>query len=82
MNVALHRPAFQSSVRYKRGASLAVDGNSDPNAESGGSCSVTENTPHGWWAVDLGVVVKVKYVTIQQRNLYGKSCLCFISNKM
>ena len=82
MNVALHRPAFQSSVRAKRGASLAVDGNSNPNAESGGSCSVTEMTPHSWWAVDLGVVVKVNKVTVKQRSLYGKSRLCFISNKM
>ena len=78
VNVALGKPAFQSTIRFKRGPSLAVDGNLDPNSESGGSCSATNSNPRSWWAVDLGAVVKVKEVALQQRNAHGNSCNCFI----
>ena len=78
MNVALGKPAFLSTIRYSRGPSLAVDGNLNPNSESDGSCTASESETRPWWAVDLGAVVQVKEVALQQRNAYGKSCLCFI----
>ena len=71
-NVALGRPAFQSSVRGGRGASLAVDGNRNSNSEAFHSCSVMQANPRAWWAVDMGAVFNVKEVPISQRNSYGK----------
>ena len=71
MNVALGRPTFQSSVKWGRGASLAVDGNRNPNGDNVGSCSVTEQSQQNWWTVDLGAVVNVMEVAISQRDQYG-----------
>ena len=72
MNVALGRPTFQSSVRGGRGASLAVDGNRNPDADNVGSCSVMDVATRAWWTVDLGAVVNVKEVAISQRDQYGE----------
>ena len=80
-NVALGRPTFQSSVRGGRGASLAVDGNRNPNSKAVGSCSVMQASPRAWWAVDLGAVFNMKEVAISQRDKYGKirESLCYVS---
>ena len=79
VNVALLKPATQASVRFSRGPSLAVDGNKDPNAEKGGSCSVMENALHPWWRVDLGSTFHLKEVSVSQRNSYGKLRYVFIT---
>ena len=47
-NIALHKPAMQSSTFYGYIASLAVDGNADAQ-----HCSKTQYTYEPWWAVDL-----------------------------
>jgi len=70
VNIALFRPAIQSSI-YTKGASgeasLAVDGNRNP-IRSAGSCSATAGTEKGWWAVDLGNESKVRRVRITNRG--------------
>ena len=79
VNVALLKPAAQSSIRYSRGPSLAVDGNKNPNAESGGSCSVTKRSLHPWWRVDLGSTFQLKEVSISQRYSNSKLRYVFIT---
>ena len=55
-NIALHKPAMQSSTFHSQGtsymATLAVDGNADTEFWNG-HCSSTSNTYEPWWAVDL-----------------------------
>ena len=68
VNVALLKPATQSSIKLARGPSLAVDGNKDPSAEAGGSCSAMEKSLHPWWRVDLGSTFQMKEVSISQRD--------------
>ncbi|KAI0210332.1 hypothetical protein LSAT2_004921, partial [Lamellibrachia satsuma] len=77
-NVALGRPTFQSSVRGGRGASLAVDGNRNPDADNVGSCSVMDVATRAWWTVDLGAIVNVKEVAISQRNQFAHKLSNFI----
>lgn len=72
VNLALGRPTFMSRVRSGRGASLAVDGNRNPDSVNVGSCCVTEATPKPWWAVDLGAIFNVKEVAISQRDDFRK----------
>ena len=72
VNVALLKPATQSSIKLARGPSLAVDGNKDPSAEAGGSCSATEKSLHPWWRVDLGSTFQMKEVSISQRDSNSK----------
>ncbi|XP_071593081.1 uncharacterized protein [Heliangelus exortis] len=63
-NVALGRPATQSStLDVGSGAGKAVDGNRDGDWERG-SCSRTREEPEPWWRVDLGRRYRVYAVTI------------------
>ncbi|KAL3854240.1 hypothetical protein ACJMK2_013515 [Sinanodonta woodiana] len=70
VNLALHRPAFQSSVGFNGSANLAVDGNRDPNFFHG-SCIHTASEPFSWWAVDLGKVFSITAIKIYNRNDAG-----------
>ena len=79
MNVALQKPAAQSSIRFSRGPTLAVDGNKDPNAEKGGSCSAMDKSLHPWWRVDLGSAYHLKQVSVSQRNSNSKLRYVFIT---
>jgi len=71
VNLALGRPTFQINVDWGKGPSLAVDGNRSPSIETAGSCIVTTTTTRCWWAVDLGIVVKVTEVHISQSDQNG-----------
>jgi len=59
-NAALNRPAYQSSVYVHRygnlTANLANDGNHETNAYKDNKvwCSISQDEPNPWWAVDLG----------------------------
>ena len=66
LDLALSQPATQSSVFDRKGASLAVDGNTNRDL-SQGSCSHTllQNDP--WWRVDLGASLPVAEVVIVNR---------------
>ncbi|XP_069709319.1 uncharacterized protein [Phaenicophaeus curvirostris] len=66
-NVALRRPATQSSTSARSGGALsAVDGNRDGNWRSG-SCSQTETEREPWWTVDLGRPRAVAAVVVRNR---------------
>lgn len=67
-NVALGRPASQSSVLDAgSGAANAVDGNRDSNWERG-SCAHTTHEPEPWWRVDLGRRHAVYAVVVKNRH--------------
>jgi hypothetical protein len=71
-NLALNKPAFQSSTltfnSHVAIASEAVDGNTDSNYERGKSCSHTSFDKKAWWAVDLGAASSISSVTITNRG--------------
>lgn len=74
-NLALHKPASQSSTRASDFASLAVDGNKN-NVVVDGSCSHTnDNDIHPWWEVDLQMTAVVYKIAIMNRNVLGKPFL-------
>lgn len=67
-NVALGRPATQSSVLDAgSGAANAVDGNRDGNWEHG-SCAHTAEEAEPWWRVDLGRRHAVYAVVVKNRH--------------
>ena len=76
-NVALYKPAMQSSTYVKDGHDMlsawAVDGNADP-VFANYHCSCTLKTYEPWWAVDLGAPYTVLKVclTNRQNPTYGK----------
>ncbi|XP_009466921.1 PREDICTED: uncharacterized protein LOC104015857 [Nipponia nippon] len=66
-NLALRRPAAQSSTAGQAGSAInAVDGNRDGNWRHG-SCSQTEREPSPWWTVDLGRRRAVAAVVVRNR---------------
>ena len=62
-NLALGKPATQSSTAYDSPASRAVDGNTD-GYWSNGSVSHTDDNYQAWWQVDLGSVYQVGKVDV------------------
>ena len=67
-NLALGRPASQSSTWGGWDASRVVDGNPDPNANHG-SCCNNNDGPGGpnWLMVDLGRYYTIAYVVATNR---------------
>ncbi|KAM6102828.1 uncharacterized protein LJ206_010199 [Theristicus caerulescens] len=66
-NLALRRPAAQSSTAGQAGSAInAVDGNRDGNWRHG-SCSQTEREASPWWTVDLGRRRAVAAVVVRNR---------------
>lgn len=65
-NVALRRPATQSSTTYSGPASLAVDGNSDGRYFQH-SCTHTASEAGPWWRVDLQETQPVRAVKVYNR---------------
>ncbi|XP_070564998.1 pentraxin fusion protein-like [Ptychodera flava] len=69
-NVAVRKPAFQSSLYRKStpaGPENAVDGNTDSNWSSR-SCTHTVKEQSPWWKVDLQDIYKVDKVVITNRG--------------
>ena len=69
-NVALNKPASQSSTSYGGAASRAVDGNTD-GVFSNGSVSHTTSQTNAWWSVDLGASQPLWNI-----NLFNRSDCC------
>jgi Domain of unknown function (DUF1929)/F5/8 type C domain len=65
-NVALGRPATQSSTLYTS-AAVAVDGNTNGNFAAA-STTHTENTFQPWWQVDLGSVQNLGSIKLWNRT--------------
>ena len=67
MNLALNKPAYQSSDGHMYGlAEHAVDGNPDGDYWRF-SCTHTTDSHMPWWAVDLGSDEMVSHVQISNR---------------
>ncbi|XP_078700177.1 uncharacterized protein LOC144926966 [Branchiostoma floridae x Branchiostoma belcheri] len=68
INIALRKPAFQSSVHYGHVAGRAVDGDTNTDFRAG-SCQHTSNVPPNstWW-VDLGKSATISSVVIFNRQ--------------
>ena len=65
-NVALHKPAYQSSVQTSVSGDvyppfLANDGGRTSNMMAG-SCAATQHDENSWFVVDLGIPMTVKFV--------------------
>ena len=71
VNVALNKPAWQSSEFYGHPASLATDGNRNPDYYNG-SCSHTGRDDGPWLTVDLQEEYFVTMVRITNRG----DCCC------
>ncbi|XP_052782424.1 fucolectin-5-like [Mya arenaria] len=72
VNLALHRPAYESSVNGIGSADLAVDGDTNKDFFSGKSCMHTISNEHySWWAVDLGREFHITKVKIHERGDAG-----------
>ena len=72
VNIALGKPAYQSSTVGDEVASRAVDGNKNPNMLNL-SCSGTWKNLNAWWAIDLGSVRSIKTVSVTGRLKNGKN---------
>jgi hypothetical protein len=66
-NLALRKPATQSSTSYGGTPERAVDGNTDGN-HSGGSVSHTDLQSQAWWEVDLGAAYRIGSVRVFNRT--------------
>lgn len=66
-NIAVGRPATQSSTAFGAAASRAVDGNTD-QSWAGGSVSMTSQQSNPWWQVDLGSNQQIKSITVWNRS--------------
>lgn len=63
VNLALGKPATQSSTGWDSPASLAVDGNTNGDWWAG-SVSHTEENYQAWWQVDLGTAAQISRVDV------------------
>lgn len=73
VNLALHKPAYESSKYHGSfgSADLAVDGDKTKNYYKG-SCMHTESgTRYPWWAVDLQKEYRITKVKLYERNDAG-----------
>ena len=67
-NLALNRPAAQSSTAFSGAASLAVDGNANGSYQAGSVTHTSPNTNNPWWRVDLGASYDVSQISIDNRT--------------
>ena len=67
-NLALRKPATQSSTGYGGDPGRAVDGNTDGSYFGANSVSHTNNQPQEWWQVDLGAVHPIQVIRIWNRT--------------
>jgi len=67
VNLALGKPAQQSSTGWGGDPRRAVDGNPDGNYGAN-SVSHTENQAQAWWQVDLGAVQGIRNIRIWNRT--------------
>jgi hypothetical protein len=66
-NLALRKPATQSSLQNDAVAARGVDGNSDGNYQNG-SVTHTTSTAGAWWQVDLGAAQSLREIVLSNRT--------------
>ncbi|KAI0208327.1 hypothetical protein LSAT2_006992 [Lamellibrachia satsuma] len=66
LNLALNKPAYQSSTYQRRNASRAVDGNAS-GINRIRTCTRTAKSANPWWAVDLGCEHLVTHTQISNK---------------
>ncbi|RRQ49956.1 hypothetical protein DZC72_05065 [Maribacter algicola] len=71
VNLALNKPAVQSSNDFGGDAAKAVDGNRS-GLYSNGSVTHTATSNNPWWRVDLG-----REYTINKINMYNRTDCCY-----
>ena len=66
INLALHKPAWQSTTQWGGDPGRAVDGNNDTHygQDMSGSCSRTVENKVPWWVVDLHSEYRITAVQI------------------
>jgi hypothetical protein len=67
-NLALGKPATQSSTAYEAPAALAVDGNTDGQFAEAKSTTHTDTEDNPWWELDLGQPQPIDKVAIWNRT--------------
>jgi parallel beta-helix repeat protein len=67
INLALHRPASQSSSQFGTTGAEAVDGNTNGNFSTG-SVTHTDYQSQSWWQVDLGRNCSIDRVVLYNRT--------------
>jgi len=70
VNVALNRPSYQSGTFSSFSAKYANDGNTGTDLSTS-PCAHTGWATNPWWAVDLGVALRVNGVKFTNRNNRG-----------
>jgi len=68
INIALKKPAKQSSTAFDGPARLAVDGNTDGDYFKTKSTTHTNGEQNPWWEVDLGSQLPVSRIHIHNRT--------------
>ena len=68
VNLALKKPAKQSSTAFDGPAGLAVDGNTDGDYFKAKSTTHTDGEASPWWEVDLGSQLPVSRIHIHNRT--------------
>ena len=66
-NLALSKPATQSSDAYGGIASRAVDGNASGSFGDGGMTHTGGSDAQPWWQVDLGAVLNIESIDVYNR---------------
>jgi hypothetical protein len=67
LNIAVGRPASQSSTAFGAPPQNAVDGNTD-GVYSDGSISHTGDDVNAWWQVDLGNANQIQQISVYNRT--------------
>ena len=68
VNIALKKPAKQSSTAFDGPARLAVDGNTNGHYFDAKSTTHTDGEDNPWWEVDLGSELPVAHIQIHNRT--------------
>ena len=82
-NLALNKPATQSSIRGDGVPAFANDGNRTGNDNWGADANMmhtSDSDPQPWWSVDLGEIATLDYVDIYNRNDTRPSILARLSD--
>ncbi len=77
INLALNRPATQSSTNWGAAAARAVDGNTDGNFWGASSVTGTAWESNAWWELDLEEVKSISEIEVWNRT---DCCSSFLNN--